>query len=517
VITSNRWVDDWTVTDDDLEYLTGILLEKEIPLGIQDFALALVERRIKAQERAIKEAFKNVRVYNPSQTYQAGQRILFPALNNQIGTVIGTRSGENRAYGDFTVIQVEFEQGELREFAAALQTAHKLSSQPENGSLPGAKLPTPEALLAEHREQIVAKLTEKLEQSSDLLAVSGKYFSRSLMLEVNEGHLNLAEAVLDMAEGGPMLTAGILRDIGGLGKSAPALQEFCLNDALNRDNRFDEVGPVDTVLWYLQRLEPPEVLNAPPLLVYNPLDYDPTLLTPSLHTLEAEIDDEWSQTEPIQSSPDEATILLIYPHRRLGTLPLNQRMQRVFPTARRTPRVFVTLVDGQDGEEFTGWVVRSHRYVYGLNALYRKHQVPVGAKMIAKRNSDPSKIVVTVKTYRKRTEFVRLIVPKDGQITFEEQKRSLSAEYDDQMILGADDLAAVDGLAQSHGRKSITQILRTLLTELGRTSPQGAVHAKTLYSAFNVVRRCPPGPIFAALNSGTDFEHVGNDYWKLRE
>ena len=55
------------------------------------------------------------------------------------------------------------------------------------------------------------------------------------------------------------------------------------------------------------------------------------------------------------------------------------------------------------------------------------------------------------------------------------------------------------------------------LSIAARFSPQGAVHAKTIYSAVNVLRRVPPGPILATLASNPDFEYVGNHYWKLSE
>jgi hypothetical protein len=109
------------------------------------------------------------------------------------------------------------------------------------------------------------------------------------------------------------------------------------------------------------------------------------------------------------------------------------------------------------------------------------------------------------------------VTNKNGQITFEDQKRGIGAEYDDLMILGTDDLAEVDKLIANYRRATTSSILRTLITELSRNSPQGTVHAKTLYSAYNVLRRSPPGPIFAALDTGSEFEHVGNHYWRLSE
>jgi hypothetical protein len=140
--------------------------------------------------------------------------------------------------------------------------------------------------------------------------------------------------------------------------------------------------------------------------------------------LEAEIDDEWSHLKESQANQELVSITLSYPHRRVGTLPLNARLRRIFPTARRTPRIWVTLVDGQDGEEYSGWVVRQERYVFGLGKLYRKHKLPVGAILHVRPSSEPGKIIVDFNAHRPRTEYVRLIVPKNNQITFEHDKRA---------------------------------------------------------------------------------------------
>ena len=85
------------------------------------------------------------------------------------------------------------------------------------------------------------------------------------------------------------------------------------------------------------------------------------------------------------------------------------------------------------------------------------------------------------------------------------------------MIVGAEDLAAVDALflPPEKDRRSLVTLLRILMSELSRLNPQGTVHFKTLYSALNVMRRCPPGPIVAMLQNEPEFEHVGNHYWKL--
>lgn len=519
---SHPWARNFSVEKGDIDYLTNLLLERETPLSTEALAREIVEQRLSREATDIKERFKDTQLYNPTHVYPVGQKLLFQTFDYAPGTVVNVRSGNNPEYGDFNVIGVDFEDnGKVREFASELTIPHKLAQENENGDNPLLATPqyTTDDILNTGRSEIVPVLGEALAASSDLVSIGGTWFPRELMLEVNVGHLNLVEAVLDIAGGGPLTSDEILEQIGGLGNAPYELQKFTLNYTLRDDSRFDEVGPTGQVLWYLSRLEPAEVMQVPAQLRYSPVDYDVDALSDDMVTLENEIDDELSPVGDLGDIGDSVTITLTYPHRRVGTLPLTARIRQIVPTALKTQRVWMTLVDGQDGEETTGWVVRNESYVYGLTAFYRKHRLPVGAYVTVKRSDDPSKIVVDFNAHRPRTEYVRLIVPKNDQIQFENHKRSIGAEYDDLMILGVEELAAIDALFQTtqQQRKSISAILKLIMPGLSRLTPQGTIHAKTLYSVLNVFRRCPPGPIFATLVANPDFQNVGGHYWKLLE
>jgi len=529
LMPASHWARAFTVTKSDVDFIAGLLLEREVPLSTQALARALVEERLSREADAIRERYKDSLPYNPSATYTVGQRLVFPALDFASGTVVQVRPGVNPDYEPFEVISVRFDDasrnppGRLREFAASLSAPHRLSEA--NGTDLAAHFQadqlTADEIMQAAGDDIVYTLEQTLADTDSLVQVAGLWFPRDLLVEVNLGHLHLTEAILDINGGGPLSTADILREIGGLGSGSPLLQEFSLNHAMRSDDRFDEVGPTGVVLWHLRRAEPEEVLNTPARLRYTPIDYDRALLTPELLELEAEINDELSPagSTAAPTPADEAVIALIYPHRRAGTLPLTAAARQVFPSARQTPRVYVRLVDGQDGEAYAGWVVRKDRYVFGLSRFYRKHRLPVGAYVIVRRGEAPDEVVVDFKAHRPRTEWIRLVTAQGNQIGFENAKRSIGAEYDDLMILGADDLEAVDELfAQTQQQKrTLPAIMRAVIPGLGRLTPQGTVHAKTIYSAVNVVRRCPPGPIFAILVANPDFQNVGGHYWKLSD
>ena len=521
--TSQMWAGKFNITDTDLDHLTNLLLERETPLSLDTLALALIEKRLNDEAEKARKRYENILLYRPSESYTVGQRIMFPALDYSLATVTREREGFNPQGGEFTVIGVAFDDEDEteREFASGLTVEHLLNDVDEASvAIPGIEQQSAEEILAEHGEKVLDSLRKRLQENDDLISVAGKWFSRSLVLDMNEGQVNLAEAVLDIMGGGPLSPEAILEQIGSIGNGPIELQIYSLNYAMMHDPRFDEVGPVGQVLWYLARLEPDEVKQLPQILRYTPIEYDPNLLTAEMEALVAELDDELSLIEPEQPRElDEATIALIYPHRRAGTLPLNAKMRAVFPTALSTPRVWVTLVDGQDGEESVGWVVREQRYVYGLNNLYRKHALPVGAFVTVRRGEQDGHIVIDFRSHRPRTEWVKLVTPKNNQLAFDEQKRSIGAEYDDLLILGTDNIEGVDAMGEQarQQKRALASIIRIILGELARFSPQSAVHAKTIYSAVNILRRCPPGPILATLVSNPDFEYVGNHYWKISE
>lgn len=525
MMPNHHWARNFTIEKADIEFLTNLLLEREIPLDTETLARALIAERIQHEAAVLRERYRDAQLYDPSRSYAIGQKLIFSEFDYETGVVMKMRPGNNPDYGAFNVIAVRFDDDtlnaggkKLREFACELKTDHDLINSQDDGILRSMTELNTDDIMASGHDEILAKLETRLRASKDLIYMARKWFPRDLLIDINVGHLNLAEAVLDIAGGGPMHTEQIIEEIGGLGVRSPMeLQTFSMNYALNADSRFDEVGPTGEVLWYLSRLEPAEVQQTPAMLRYTPIEYDPGLLSADLLALEAEIGDEHSDLNVQSRADEEATIILTYPHRRLGTLPLSKRTELIFPTARQTPRVCFTIVDGQDGEEYQAWAVRKDRYVFGLAKFFRKHKLPIGAYVAVRRSDEAGKVIVDFKAYKPRTEWIRLITPRNDQIAFENQKRAIGAEYDELMILGADDLAAVDALFQAaqQQKKTLVSILRTIIPALGALTPQGTVHAKTLYSAMNVIRRCPPGPLFAALVANPDFQNVGGHYWKM--
>ncbi len=516
--TESYWQNAFRVTDADMEYLYNLLLEEETPLSGREIALRLVDYRMRREEEDLRRKMSRGTLFQPKDAYEIGESLVFPAFGFALGKVVGKRPGINPEHGDFVVIEVEFEDGRRREFASQLKTPHVLNRNGDAGdNWVDETIFTPETVLERFGEKIVKAVEERLRAEEDIVSIGGRWFPRSLLAEINIGHLNLAEAALDVAGGGPLSTEDLLKTIELPQEVNRRLQAFSLEYALQEDKRFDEVGPAGQILWYLRRMEPEAVQNPPERLLYKPIEYDRSVLTPDFLVLEEDLDDEFSPLPEPEGEIRSATITLIFPHWREGTLPLSSRLRKIFPTAYQAPRVRFTLVDGQTGEEFPGWVVRKERFVYGLAEYYRKYRIPVGANLSV-RIMDPKRGKIMIEHGgRRRTEWLRMVIPRGNTISFELQRRSIGAEYDEQMVLVAEDLDGIDEVWEQVQRekRDLRALLRELMADLAKLSPQSTVHSKTLYSAVNVIRRCPPGPIFATLLSGHEFEHVGDYYWRL--
>lgn len=512
--SSDYWTD-YAITSEDLQYLSTLLVEDELPRSTEELSHALVTHHARQEEALITGALSKGTPYRPKESYEVGEQVVFPALDYRSGEVVDVRPGHNPEYDPFKVIKVRFDEGEEREFAAEFENGHPLN-QTEPGVVDAEELHSPEELASRYAPLIEERLEKRLESERDFIRLADRWFRRDLLVEVNVGHLNLAEAVLDVANGGPLPTEALLGDVELPEEISPQLRVFSLNYALQQDERFDEVGPAGEVLWYLNRLEPEAIKETPVYLQYEPLGYEPPLLTSEMRSLERQLDDEWSDLEAPDQVEEPVEIVLIYPHWRSGTLPLSSRLSQVFPTA-RTERIRFTFIDGDTGEEMPGWVVQEGRYVYGLRDWYQDNNFPVGAYLEISQGEDSSEIIVRPRNRRTRREWVRVAMSREGSLALEMHKEDIACEYDELMVLATADLEGLEKLWR-RGQKqklSLVQVIEDVFPELVKLSPQGNVHAATLYSAVNVVMRTPPGPLLEVLVTSDRYAPVGDNYWVL--
>ena len=523
MLPAQHWAFRFAINADDIDSITNLLLEKETPLSSIELATAIIKQREDEERRRFTQQYEGAKVYRPAASYEVGDRLTFSSLDYATASVVSLRDGKSSDMNAIKVAAVEFDdprlrgEGGTREFVTAYEGEHPLNDSEQNRHPSQLDSDYAFADILNHPGiSIIDQVDAALEGNPDLVRLAGTWFVRDLLFEVDIGHLHLAEAVLDMHGGGPLAPEQILSVMGGLGDAPLPLQVFSLNFYMNQDERFDEVGPAGTVLWHLTRLLPRLVREVPDILRYQPLPVDRSLLTRELMQLEYDLDDEHS---PVNSPmpDDEVSLTLIYPHRRVGTLPINSETKYVFPPA-KTPRIAITIVDALDQQEFPCWVVHEFKYVVGLAPLYQKHHLPVGAYVYLNPTADRSRIEIEFDTYRPRSEWIPVVerVDKD-QLRCQTAKRAIGADYDEMIIVGVSNLPDVDSLGKELQAKRVplAQLLRGLLLELSKQNPQGTVHSKVLYSTLNVLRRCPPGPMFATLLANPDFDYVGGNYWKL--
>ncbi len=509
-----------TLTEDDIDRIYNVLINATEPVPLFDLARVVVESRVQEEERRLREVLSRGKVYRPRDDYDVGDVLVFPALDYAVGTVVGKRSGRNPAYPDFSVIQVQMEGEETtREFAARLQAPHRLN---ENGEADLSHLNqgmSPAQILEQYEDTILSVVERELREHDEFIFLEGGWFLRDSLAEINLGHLNIADAAIDL-EGRPLTLDEIL-PLLELPEEIPLdIQRLSLKHAIRQDERFVSVTADGEERWYLRRLLPPALAERPRLLHYDPIPYRRDALTLSLLQMEWELDDEWSsQEQPAEDASaallPSAICVLIYPHWRYGTLPLTQRIRALMPHF-ETDLYRVTLVDGRWGERYTGWVAARERFIAGLEEWYRKHKIPVGAYITLERKADePDTFIIDFRPKRMKREWVRVAsVGKEG-ITFEMRKVEVACETDEHVLLAALETEPLDEFVNNlpDPLPPIQETVAQIFPELAKLDPKGTVHAKTLYSAVNVIRRTPPGPVFAVLAGSDRYKDMGDGFW----
>lgn len=509
------WGEKFTLSESDIEQIYNHFLEVERPQTAAEIARVVMAHRATEEQNKIKRQMTGRAVYQPKNDFAVGDELVFPALEYDHGTVTAVREGYNPQFGTFTVAAVDIK-GKTMEFASGLDVDHPLNRDEvvdvEAGSV------DLDELYALYETAVIPKVAQALEKSENFVRIGQQWFVAGLMAEVNIGHLHLSEAILEMSEGGPLTVEEILPHLDMDPSLDASVQAFSLNYNMLRDNRFDEVAPQGKISWFLRRLEPDGVQDIPERLRYTSIPYDKALLTHQLLLLERELDDEWSDlpASELDIEPQTAVFTLLYPHRWAGTMPLSSRTRPFFPDS-NSPRQRVVFIDEHTQEEIIGWVVKEHRYVYGLGNWYNANNIPIGGFIHLKTGPEPGKIYLGYDRRRAQREWVRLATAVDNRIKFDLMRRSVGCGFDDLMIVGTDVVTAIDALwrrAESHQR-SVASLIAEVFPELAEANPQNTVHVKTIYSAINMLRRIPPGPLFAELVRHPAFQSVGDHYWQF--
>jgi hypothetical protein len=434
-------------------------------------------------------------------------------LEYQKGSVTAVRAGVNPAIAPFKVIDVALESGETHSFACDLED-HVLNDPAS--PMENDPLYDPQQVVENFGKAISASISKPLAENENLVQIAGRWFPLALLVDINIGYLNMAEALLEMEEGGPLSTHSILKQIELPTDVNEKLTEFSLNYALQEDPRFDEVGPAGETLWFLHQLEPDMVREVPVYLKHSQFEYDLENLQDFNDMLEEDVIDELQPENSTCCEDDEVPVTLIFPHWQSGTLPLSDRIHRLFPTAYEAPRVQFTFIDADSNESFPGWVVRTDKYVYGLKEWYEQNELIPGSMVYVRRGEEPGKVIIRCEGKRSNREWMRTaLVGSDGGIVFAMLKQIVPPGFNERMAVVVPDTETLEELwmNKSLQKKSFDKIIASTFQELAKLNQQGHVHALELYAAVNIIRRCPPIAILDALVKTSWAKHLGDLYF----
>jgi hypothetical protein len=514
-IQAINW-ENYQVSTEDLEFINNFLFELETPQTTEELLKAVILDRLAREKKQLADKQKQRgRIYIPAESYSVNESIQFPILGWKEGKVISTRPGLNPEIGTFDVMEVALsDDHETRSFAFNLNE-HTLNTSSDSNE--ESDQTTLEIILEKYQDNLVEQLEDALATDPDLVLITGSWFPRALFVDINPGQLNLAEAVLDMAGGGPIDTKELIEQLDLPKDVNSTLTEFSLNLALEEDARFDEVGPSGDVLWYLERLEPENVRNTPSYLQYSPTDVDRSLFTPQMLELEKLLDDEYCSACNEKEKVSQTEVILTYPHWRAGTLPLTNRTKKLFPTALESPRIRFQFMDVDTKEKFQGWVVRPGKYIVGLSEWYKANGIIPGSLITIHKANASGDVMIRVEKKRVKEWLRTVLVGADGGIVYALLKQQVGTSYDERMATFTPDPASLDAVWEKQKRVPIEKVIIQTTNELTRLNPQGHVHAQELYAAVNVIKRCPPDIIFQTLLTSPSFSHVGDLYYRLAD
>ena len=289
MLNENYWTE-FKVESSDIEFIYNLLMEKAEPLPSAVLLKELITHRIEENKQSFQQQAKDRgSIYLPREQYAKGDHLVFPALEMQSGKVTALRDGFNPEYENLKVIEVKMGSGETRSFASNLAD-HALNSAMEiRADDPNLNA---DSVLAMHGDLLKTRLSEALKLHEDLAKIAGSWFPRSLLVDISVGHLNLAEAVLEEANGGPVAIGELMKQIELKADVDEKLLEFSFDMALQEDRRFDEVGPAGETLWFLHDMEPDDVKEIPAFLKYAPKEYSREGVQQYLEMFEGNLYDE---------------------------------------------------------------------------------------------------------------------------------------------------------------------------------------------------------------------------------
>lgn len=517
---SETYWNNFQVNPKDIERAYAYMVEKGETVPIAELARTVIGARVQEEQERRSRLSSEAHLYQPKASYEIGQRLIFSALNDVEGTVTNLRNSENPRLAPFQIIQVALKDGTTREFAAAYTEPHPLNEVKPAAT--GAADESPDEIYARFGSNIERALTVQLRTDKEFVEQDGKWLLRDALSEIDEFGLNIIEAAIEQ-NNSAMTTFGLARvlknDAGmNLDLDGPKRDTtlFSLDYALRRDERFVDVGPQNETRWFLNRLVPADVLVTPRVLHFARGVRVENELPPELETILSEIQDDNDADTWSDNPPTTVNLVLTYPHRRAGSLPLTQGVRALFPHANKP--MLVSLVD-EYNVRIPAWVVPEDNYVYGLKNWYDKHKMNSGALLELAPREEPFTATLRFQPRREgKSLWVHTAKVENMHLTFGNTPRPVAFKYDEEMLIIAEDQAGLDKLtASNYGDRPLDLLLLDIFPELVKLGGGSSIHAKTLYSAVNFAKRAGARAVFSALVNNPAFSMTSGGYFVLQQ
>ncbi len=511
---SETYWNSFQAQDKDVERVYAYMLEKGEATPAANVAQIVITARAREEQERRARLSTQAQLYQPKSVYEVGQRLIFSAMNDVEGTVTHVRASDNSRLAPFQVVCVAFGDGATREFASGYDAPHPLNEAKPIAT--GAADESSDEIYARYGAQIERTLATRLRADKEFVEQDGKWLLRGLLSEVNEFSLNLAEAAIEQ-NNVAMSTVELARVLE-LEAEGPKRETvlFSLDYALKRDERFLDVGPRNQTRWYLNRLVPAEVLATPRVLQFARVTKMDDTLPPDLETILGEIQDDNNDDTQGEIALATLNLILTYPHRRAGTLPLTQGVRSFFPHADKP--MLVTLVD-ESNVRIPAWIVPEDSYVYGLKNWYDKNKLNSGALLELAPRGEPLSATLRFQPRQGgKSLWVRTAKVENGHLTFGKKPLPVAFKYDEEMLIVAEDQNGLDKLtASNYGDRSLEALLLDIFPELVKLGSGSLIHAKTLYSAANFAKRVGARAVFSALANGEAFRATSGGYFVLQQ
>jgi hypothetical protein len=509
------WQSEYKVTEGDLDFLTGVILEGGLPRSLDDLVSVLMLRLIHREKERAARQVSDGEVYRPTDHFDVGQNLYFTERDFAQATVLQVRPGMNPRYPDFEVIRVAFEDGTELEFASSLQVPHPLNRPTEELVGGSAEDLSETEIVDTYRVDVATALAQALEADEGWVQFDGVWFLRELLPEFHMGHLNLAEAAIYEASQPLPVSEMLSRLELGIPGSRQA-QLFSLNHSLSQDTRFDNVGTREQQVWYLRALMPQEVFERP-RVHQSPLSPtgDEYLGLTMLDVVES-LGDELDSIPGMQTgNGSNIGYQVSFPHLYAGTMPASAALLDLF-AYEEGQHLAVTLIDARNGKSYAGWLLPAERYIAGLGPWYKAVGMVVGGLVSVTPGDTPATLKLSITVPRSSSSgWVRSATVSDGALVLQMQPGRIAVRHDPATHIEVADRDAVARLMwqSQQTSRSLYGLVKAVFAELAKLSPQGVAPCQAIYSAVNMYRRSGAVPIFSILTANACFDPVGNGEW----